>query len=82
MQLYLRSFYNIHRQQNNFERTTEHQRIFEEIKTILTEQISNTIPDPDQPFYAMCEASNFGIGAAFSKSHSGTNKRNLVSANS
>ena len=35
MHLYLRAVYNIFRQQNNFERTTE--------------QISNTIPDPDQP---------------------------------
>ena len=58
MQLYLRPFYNILRQQNNFEWTTEHQKQFEEIKTLLTEQLSNTIPNPDQPFYAMCDASN------------------------
>ena len=50
MQLYLRPFYNILRQQNNFEWNTEHQTRFEEIKKLLTEQISNTIPDPDQPF--------------------------------
>ena len=43
---------------------TEHQTRFEEIKKLLTEQISNTIPDSNQPFYAMCDASNFGIGAA------------------
>ena len=30
----------------------------------------------------MCDASNFGIGAALLKSHSGTNKMNLISANS
>ena len=36
----------------------------------------------DQPFYAMCDASNFGIGAALLKSHNGTNKINLISANS
>ena len=60
MQLYLRPFYNIRRQQNNFEWTTEHQKRFEEIKTILTVQISNTIPDPEQLLYAMCDASNFG----------------------
>ena len=53
-----------------------------EIKKLLTEQISNTIPDPDQPFYAMCDASNFGIGAALLQSHNGTNKMNLISANS
>ena len=82
MQLYLRPFYNILRQQNNFEWNTENQARFEEIKKLLTEQISNTIPDPDQPFYAMCDASNFGIGAALLQSHNGTNKMNLISANS
>ena len=82
MQLYLRPFYNILRQQDNFKWTTEHQTRFEEIKKLLTEQISNTIPDPNQPFYAMCDASNFGIGAALLQSHSGTNKMNLISANS
>ena len=51
-------------------------------KETFTEQISNTIPDPDQPFYAMCDASNFGIGAALLQSHNGTNKMNLISANS
>ena len=82
MQLYLRPFYNNLRQQNNFEWTTEYQTRFEEIKKLLTEQISNTIPDPNQPFYAMCDASNFGIGAALLQSHSDTNKMNLISANS
>ena len=82
MQSYLRPFYNILRQQNNFEWTTEHQTRFEEIKKLLTEQTSNTIPDPNQPFYVMCDASNFGIGAALLQSHSGTNKMNLISANS
>ena len=82
MQLYLRPFYNILRQQNNFEWTTEHQTRFDEIKKLLTEQISNTIPDSNQLFYAMCDASNFGIGAALLQSHSGTNKMNLISANS
>ena len=77
MQLYLSPFYNILRQQNNFEWTTEHQTRFEEIKKLLTEQISNTIPDPNQPFYAMCDASIFGIGAALLQSHSGTNKMPL-----
>ena len=81
MQLYLRPFYNILRRQNNFEWTTEHQTRFEEIKNLLTEQISNTIPDPNQPFFAMCDASSFGIGAALLQSHSGTNKMNLISAN-
>ena len=82
MQLYLRSFYNILRQQNNFEWTTEYQTRFKEIKKLLTEQISNTISDPNQPFYAMCDASNFGIGAELLQRHNGTNKMNLISANS
>ena len=64
MQLYLRPFYNTLRQQNNFEWTTEHQKRFEEIKKLLTEQTSNTIPDTNQPFFAMRDASIFGIGAA------------------
>ena len=37
MQISLRPFYNILREENNFEWTTEHQKRFEEIKTILTE---------------------------------------------
>ena len=82
MQLFLRPFYNICRQQNNFEWTTEHQTRCEEIKKFLTEQTSNTIPDPNQPFYAMCDASNFDIGAALLQSHKGTNKMNLISATS
>ena len=81
MQLYLRPFNNLLRQQNNFEWTTEYQTRFEEIKKLLSEQIANTIPDPNQPFYAMRDASNFGIGAAL-QSHTGTNKMNLISANS
>ena len=51
-------------------------------KKFLTEQKSNLIPDPNQPFYAMCDASNFGIGAALLQSHNETNKMNLISANS
>ena len=82
MQLYLRPFYNILRQQNNFEWTTENQTRFEEINKYLAEQISNTIPDLNQPFFAISDASNFGIGAAFLQSHNGTNKMNLISANS
>ena len=58
MQLNLRHFYKILRQQNNYELTTEHQTRFKEIKKLSTKQISNTIPDPNQPFYAMCDASN------------------------
>ena len=82
MQLYLRTFYNILRQQNYFEWTTKHQKRFEEIKTLLTEQLSNAIPVLEQPFYARGDASNFGIGAALLQSHNDTKKMNLISANS
>ena len=46
-QLCLRPFYNILRLLNNFEWTLEHQKRSDETKTLLTEQISDTIPDPD-----------------------------------
>ena len=68
IQLYLRPFYNILRQQKSFEWTTEHQTRFDETKKLLTEKISNTIPDPNQPFYAMYDASKFDIGAALLQS--------------
>ena len=82
MQLYLRPFYNILRQQNYFEWTTEHQKRFKEIKKSSHIKIIKTIPAPNQPFYAMCDASNFGFGAALLQSHKGTNEMNLSSANS
>ena len=68
----------VYKMQNNFEWNTEHQARFEEIKKLLTEQISNLIPDPNQPFYAMCDAPNFGIGAALLQSHNSTNKMNYT----
>ena len=43
MQLYLRPFYNILRQQNSFEWTIEYQTRFEESKKLLTEQISTIL---------------------------------------
>ena len=50
------------------------------MKTLLTEQILNPILITDQPFYAMCDAFNFGIGTSLLQSHKGTNKMNLISA--
>ena len=50
-------------------------------KTLLSDKISITIPNPNQPFYAMGYASNFAIGAALLQSHNGK-KTNLISANS
>ena len=64
-QLYLRTFYNILRQQNNFEWTTEHQTRFEELKNLFTEQNSNTILDPNQPFYAMCDVQYLAVEQHF-----------------
>ena len=46
------------------------------------EQLANTTPDLNQPFFAMCDASNFGIDAALLQSHNETNKKKLISANS
>ena len=79
MHLYLRLFYDLLRQQINFEWTLEHQTF--RIKILLTEQISNTIPDSDQQFCELCDASNFGIGAIFLQSHKATNQMNLIWAN-
>ena len=56
MQVYLRPFDNILRQQNSIEWTVEHQKCFHEIPKILCEQILNTNPDPNQSFYAICDA--------------------------
>ena len=71
MQLYLRPFYNILRQQKILNGPLNIKHDFKKLKKkILTEQISNTIPDPNQPFYAMCDALNFGIGAALLQSQS------------
>ena len=44
-------------------------------------KISNTIPDPEEPYYAMCDASIFVIGEALLQSHEGTSKMNHISAN-
>ena len=43
MQLYLRKLYNIFRQQKKIDWTIEHRKRFDETKTLLTEQIINTI---------------------------------------
>ena len=43
---------------------------------------SKKIQDPNEPFYAVCDASKFGIGAALLQSLEGTNKMNLISAKS
>ena len=60
----------------------EHQKRFEEMKQLFTEQISNTISDLDQLFYAICDASIIGFGAPLLKLHKGTNKMSFISANS
>ena len=53
-------------------------------KTYITSHWTNIkyYPRSDQPFYAIWDASNIGIGVALLQSHSGTNKMNLISANS
>ena len=64
----------------NGQQNTKH--YLEKSEKFITEQISNTISDPNQPFYAMCDAPNLGIGAALLQSHNGTNKMNLISPSS
>ena len=81
MQLYLRTFYNILRQQKKIDCTLEHQKRFNEIKTLLTEPFKNnsrlklTILRYVQCFLTLNVP-------AFLKSHQGTKKLNLISANS
>ena len=55
MQLYLRPFFIILRRQNNFEWTTEHQKRFEAIKIVLTEQISLQFQTPINHFMQCAE---------------------------
>ena len=76
------NFYGILRQENNFEWISEHQKRFYWIKNLQTEETWDKIRNPYQPFYARCNGSNFGIGAALVQSHKGTNKTNLNWANS
>ena len=61
MHLYLRIYYNIVRIQNKFESTLEHQENFDEI---TQQRIIKAISHSSQPFYAIWDASTFGIGAA------------------
>ena len=68
MQLDFSPIYNFLCQQNNIEGTLEHQKRFDEMKIVQTEQILNTIANADQHFYAMCDAFNFGIGKALLQS--------------
>ena len=79
MHLYLKPVHNILRQQNIFEWMLEHQKKIVEIKILLTEQISNTIPDPNQQFYAICDSSNFYNSL---QSHKGRNIMNILPPNS
>ena len=82
MQLCLRPFYIILRQQNNFEWTHWNAKNVYELNVFLTEPTSNTIPYPDQPFYSICDASKFGMGAALLQSQKNLSKMNLISASS
>ena len=81
MQLYLRLFHNILPQQKKIKWKLEHQQLFQEMKFLLTDQNSITIPDSYQTIYAMCDASKLGIGAALLQSNKGTNEMKLISAN-
>ena len=79
--IFYQPIYRLLRQHKNFEWTFEHQKCFDENKPVLSERISITILDPNQPFHAMSDASSFAIGASFSQSHQSTNENEFVISN-
>ena len=64
--------YNLLHKENDFKRTKEHQKIFEQMKRTITHK----------PFYIITDASNTGIGAALLQQHPTKKKMRLISANS
>ena len=78
MQLYLKQVFKFFRQQNKIKWMLDYQKRFDEIKTFLTEQLSNTKPGSNQPVCLLI----FGICAAVLHSFHGTKKVSLKSANS
>ena len=66
----------------DFKWTPEQQQTFDRVKKELTDgTLHLAIPNSEKPFYILCDASNYGIGAALlQKDQFG--KKELVSANS
>ena len=87
MQLYLRSFFNILRQHNNFEWTLENHKYFDEIKKSFSPNRFQIQFQTQKKRFAICDASNFDIGTALLQSQQGTENeydfsRNLDSPHS
>ena len=82
LQVILRPFYLQLRDTTDFKWTPELQQIFDRVKKELTDgTLRLAIPNSDKPFYILCDASNYGIGAALlQKKQFG--KMESVSANS
>ena len=78
MQLYLRPFYNILRQQNNFEWTTEHRTRFEDIKFQTQFQIQTNHSMQCAMLQILASAQHYYNHIV----EQTTNKLNLISANS
>ena len=65
MQVILRPFYLQFRDTTDFTWTPELQQTFERIKKKRTDgTLRLALPNSDKPFYILCDASNYGIGAA------------------
>ena len=79
MQIYLKTFYNIRRQQNNFEWKTEHN--LKKSKKLSTNKLKIQSQTPINHFLQIAMLQFLGIGAALLKSPNGTNKMNLISGN-
>ena len=64
MQPVLQPLYNLLHKENDFKWTKEHQAVFEQMKTTITQKLELTMLDTANPFYIVTDASNTGIGAA------------------
>ena len=82
LQVILRPFYLQLRDTTDFKWTPELQQTFDRVKKELTDgTLRLAIPNSEKPFYILCDASNYGIGAALLQKNQ-LGKMELVSANS
>ena len=61
MQPILQPLYNLLHKESDFQRTKEHQTIFERMKRTITHNLELTMPDTTKQFYIVTDASNTGI---------------------
>ena len=82
LQVILRPFYLQLRDTTDFKWTPELQQTFDRIKKELTDgTLRLAIPNSEKPFYILCDASKYGIGAALLQKKNKFGKMELVSAN-